>query len=313
MKRAFVTGVGGFVGGHLCADLLAQGYEVSGGDVLADWAHGSVDYYTLDILDVAELVRIIGDARPDEIYHLAGVSYPPDADASPRRSLDINIMGCVSLLDAVRQVSPDAVTLVVGSSKIYDGSSVSGAVREDTGIGPTSFYGISKLAAEMIGHQFVRQMGIDVRFTRSFNHTGPGQSPRFVCSDWARQVARIQAGLDEPALKVGDLSVEIDFTDVRDVVTAYQAIVRSGARDGVYNVCTGRTVPLRQVLDYLCGKTERRITVQSDEARTRGHATNRSLTGDNSQLVKDTGWKPKIALEKTLDDLFEFWLDREAG
>ncbi len=281
--------------------------RVFGGDMLAEWAHDGVPYATVDILDVAELTRLLKEAAPSQVYHLAGVSYPPDADASPRRSLDINIMGCVSLLDAVREACPQATTLLVGSSKVYDDTTIEGPVSEDAPIAPHSFYGISKYAAEMIGGRFVSQMGLDVRFTRSFNHTGPQQSPRFVCSDWASQVSAINAGRREPTMKVGDLSVEIDFTDVRDVVRAYHAIVTAGTRGRVYNVCSGRTVSLRYVLDYLRAKSAVPVTVATDEARMRGHATSRKLAGENGRLRVETGWKPRIPLEQTLDDLYAYW------
>lgn len=307
MERAFVTGVAGFVGGHLCAHLRECGMRVFGGDMLAEWSHDGVAYATVDILDVAELTRLLREAAPSQVYHLAGVSYPPDADASPRRSLDINIMGCVSLLDAVREACPRATTLVVGSSKVYDDTVVDGPVSEESPVVPRSFYGISKYAAEMIGGRFVSQMGLDVRFTRSFNHTGPGQSSRFVCSDWASQVSAINAGRHEPTMKVGDLSVEIDFTDVRDVVRAYRAIVTAGIGGTVYNVCSGRTVSLRYVLDYLCAKSSVPVTVVTDEARMRGHATSPKLVGDNRRLRTQTGWEPRIPLEQTLDDLYSYW------
>ncbi|MBD3242375.1 MAG: NAD-dependent epimerase/dehydratase family protein, partial [Chitinivibrionales bacterium] len=290
-----------------CEYLLAQGVRVFGGDMLPEWSHDKVGYSTVDILDVAELTRLLKDAAPTQVYHLAGVSYPPDADASPRRSLDINIMGCVSLLDAVREACPQATALVVGSSKVYDDTVIDGPVSEDAPVAPRSFYGISKYAAEMIGGRFVSQMGLDVRFTRSFNHTGPGQSPRFVCSDWASQIAAMNTGQREPALRVGDTSVEIDFTDVRDVVRAYHAIVTAGTRGRVYNVCSGRTVPLRTVLDYLCAKSTEQVAVTTDESRMRGHATSRKLTGDSRRLREETGWEPRIPLEQTLDDLFAYW------
>jgi GDP-4-dehydro-6-deoxy-D-mannose reductase len=308
---SFVTGVAGFVGGHLCEFLAGQGEVVAGVDTVPGWRRQSVDYAAVDLCDVEALRRALRHAAPRRVYHLAGMSFPPDADVSPRQALQTNIMGCVSLLDAVRSECPSAVVLLVGSSTVYDAGAGDGAVGESSAVAPASFYGISKYAAELIGMQFVRQLRLDVRLTRSFNHTGPGQSPRFVCSDWARQVARISAHRQEPKLQVGDVGVEVDFTDVRDVARAYHAILAAGAAGRVYNVCSGQRVPLRRVLDHLLAKAEAPVEVVVDESRRRGHTTRRGLVGDHTALTADTGWTPSIPLERTLDDLYAYWREQE--
>jgi GDP-4-dehydro-6-deoxy-D-mannose reductase len=148
---------------------------------------------------------------------------------------------------------------------------------------------------------------MDIRCTRSFNHTGPGQPPRFVCSDWAKQTAAIALQKTEPRIRVGDLSPAIDFLDVRDVVRAYHLILERGVKGEVYNVCSGTVVSLNEILSALIAKSGKAIEILQDNARLRAHKTSIKVTGDRAKLTRDTGWSPEIPLEKTLDDLFSYW------
>jgi GDP-4-dehydro-6-deoxy-D-mannose reductase len=308
MPTAFITGINGFVGQHLSDHLIASGYRVAGTDVGEHSGRSDISYRRTDILDREALASAIAAAAPSQVYHLAGMSYPPDADTSPWGSLETNIMGVVSLLDGVRAACPAAVTLLIGSAKEYEASANPEPLPESLRPNPASFYGVSKYAGELIGLQYARQFGLDVRLTRSFNHTGPGQSPRFVCSDWARQVAEVCAGRREPRIEVGDLSPEIDFCDVRDVARAYLAIVSAGRAGEVYNVCSGRPVALRFILERLLTKAPKPVRVATVAERVRGHAVSARLLGDNSKLRAHTGWSAEIPLEKTLDDLFAYWM-----
>jgi GDP-4-dehydro-6-deoxy-D-mannose reductase len=307
-KNIFITGINGFVGKYLSEYLKEQGWRVSGMDRWPTCSYPGVSYFEGDILDTAALVQLLFTIRPQRIIHLAGISFPADADSSPRNALDVNIMGAASVLDAARQACPSSRILLVGSSKQYSDAVVSDAIAEETLCRPTSFYGISKYMAELIGLQYVRQYGLDVRCTRSFNHTGPGQPPRFVCSDWAKQVAEIALGKAEPLIRVGDISPAIDFSDVRDVVRAYYGIIEKGAAGQVYNVCSGRVLPLQELLAIITAKSGKKITVEQDQARLRMHKTSIKTIGDHSKLTRATGWEPEIPIEKTLDDLYRYWL-----
>ena len=309
-KSAFITGITGFVGKYLAEHLNAQGYKVSGIDRWPTCSLPKVAYFEGDILDAAALTQLFSSIRPALIFHLAGVSFPSDADKSPQYALDINIMGAASVLDAAFQVCASSRILLVGSSKQY--SDAVAAVTEETPCLPTSFYGISKYAAELIGMQYMRQHGMDIRFARSFNHTGPGQSERFVCSDWTKQAAEIALGKAEARIHVGDTSPAIDFTDVRDVVRAYVLILEKGAKGEVYNVCSGSAVSLQEVLTAVIAKSGKKITIEQDQARLRVHRTGEKTAGDRSKLTRATGWVPEIPLSKTLDDLYRYWLSKPA-
>jgi GDP-4-dehydro-6-deoxy-D-mannose reductase len=306
--KALITGIGGFVGAYLTEHLHGLGYAVAGVDRGDSCGLTGVAYQKLDLLETAELTDLVASFAPEEVYHLAGISYLPEADASPMDALQVNIMGAVSLLEAVRRGTPKARVLLVGSSKEYDNTVSREQISEETHPRPSDFYGISKYADEMLGLQYWRQFGMDVRVSRSFNHTGPGQPSRFVCPDWARQVVEIILGRKDPVVQVGNLDAEIDFTDVRDVVRAYQAILEKGSPGEVYNVCSGRAVSLRFVLGYLTAKVGCPVKVVSAEQRLRAHQTSPRLVGSNAKLMAISEWRPQIPLERTLDDIYDYWV-----
>jgi GDP-4-dehydro-6-deoxy-D-mannose reductase len=306
--KTLITGITGFVGKWLSEYLISKNLEVYGVDRWAQCPYDGVKYQQIDILNTSLLGKFLQRVQPDTIYHLAAISFLPEADLSPAHALEINIMGTVSILDALKQYCPSAKILLVGSSREYSDEINSEQVSEAIHPSPTNFYGISKYAAELIGQQYHRQYGLDIRCTRSFNHTGPAQSPRFVCSDWAKQVASIELGLTDATISVGDLDSVIDFTDVRDVVRAYYSILENGTSGRVYNVCSGKGVSLQWILRFLISKSTKEITINSDEKKLRLHKTNTIMLGDNSLLRNETGWKILVPFEKTLDDLYDYWL-----
>src|SRR5512133_892895 len=306
-QSAIITGSNGFVGKWLADLLQANGYKVHGIDNSDVNRNMLIDYSKINILNKDKLCELFGRIKPEMIFHLAGVSYLPDADKSPLSSIEINVLGSLSIFEAARIASASSAILFVGSTKEYSSNINATVITEDIHPLPENFYGITKYSAELFGQQYVRQFGMKISFTRSFNHTGPGQSPLFVCSDWAKQIVNIEKGLSEPVLLTGSLESTIDFTDVRDVVDGYYRILKYGKAGEVYNVCSARGFTLEWILTYLTEKSSKKIEIRSEQSKQRGHATNRYLTGDNSKLMKHTGWKCTIPMEKTLDDLYEYW------
>ncbi len=307
MTIALISGINGFVGHHLVDLLMKQGKTIVGIGIEATCFRDDIGYEMVDITDSDSVAQSIERMRPDEIYHLAAISFPAEADRTPRPALAINITGTISMIDAMKRFMPRSKILVVGSSKEYD-IDAEGLISETSLPNPTNFYGITKYATELIGMQYFRQYGLDIRFTRSFNHTGPGQSHLFVCSDWARQIASIEQGLTPPEIHVGDCNIEIDFSDVRDVVSGYAAIMEKGLPGEVYNVCSGSMQKLSNILHYLIGKSTKKIEIVRQEKKIREVKTYKKLAGDNSKLKQQTGWAPQFSFEKTLDDLFEYWM-----
>jgi GDP-4-dehydro-6-deoxy-D-mannose reductase len=214
------------------------------------------------------------------------------------------------LLDAVRMHSLTARLLLIGSSKEYSQSTNIAIIHEDTPADPTNFYGISKYTGEMIGRQYHRQFGIDVRCTRSFNHTGPGQSSRFVCSEWARQIAEIALGRAEPKISVGNINAIIDFSDVRDVVAAYYQIITQGKSGEIYNVCSGKGISLQWILEYLISKSGKQITIKPLQEKLRVNESSVKMVGTYTKLNDHTGWKPSISIEQSLDDVYSWWIQQ---
>ncbi len=305
---AFITGINGFVGIYLAEYLLSHGWSVSGIDRQEAAGCPGCDYVQGDILETADLAAILAQCRPERIFHLAAVSIPAAVDQSPRQALSVNIGGTVSVLEAVRTGAPSARLLLVGSSKQYGDTQNSSPVSEEQICRPADLYGISKYAGEMIGLQYAGQFGMDIRIARSFNHSGPGQPPTFVCSDWARQTAAIELGIADPSIRVGDLSQAIDFCHVGDVVRAYALILEKGISGTVYNICSGTAVSLRSILALTIAKSSRTITVVEDPSRIRKKTGSAALVGDHSRISRDTGWEPVITIEKIIDDLYRYWM-----
>jgi len=308
MNSSLITGINGFVGQWLTKLLIAQGYTIFGIDLQDHPFSEHVHYQKADLLDSSTITSIVKNSQPEFLFNLAGVTYLPDADSSPKTAIDANITGTLNLLDAVKTVSTHTKMLFIGSSREYSDNKSGTPHTEDSVTMPANFYGISKLSSELIALQYHRQFGIDVRCTRSFNHTGPGQSPRFVCSEWARNVARIALGKAEPVLSVGGLDASIDFSDVRDVVDAYYKIVTQGTCGEAYNVCSGTSTTLKWILDYLVAKSPVPVTINQSSAKVRSKDASLRMIGSFDKISRHTGWRPSIPFEQTLDDLYQYWL-----
>jgi GDP-4-dehydro-6-deoxy-D-mannose reductase len=307
--HTIITGINGFAGKHLAKLLLKHGWNVYGIDMQEKCMAPGATYFQVDICDHESVRRICDQVKPDGIYHLAGVASPAGFHLTPYNSFQINIMGTISVLDAMRTVSRSAVLLLVGSSTEYQTNDLHNSLSEKSPLDPTSFYGVSKYVAEVIGHYYVRHHDLDVRFTRSFNHTGPGQAPNFVCSDWARQIANIEVNGALPQIHVGNIQVAIDFSDVRDIVEAYRLIMEKGKKGEIYNVCGKNKINLSYILEYLIKKSSANITVSMDHNKVAAPNSTAEIIGANTKLCEQTGWSPKIPFEKTLDDLYEWWVD----
>lgn len=288
-----VTGARGFAGSHVVEEL-----QRSGAEVIA-WDRAEVD-----LLDAGALLAEVTSIRPAAVCHCAGAPHVGESWADTAAVLDINVMATAHLLDAVRQVRPDCRFLNISSATIY--RSAAEPLTETHPLGPTSPYAVSKLAQEMLAERAFRDDGLDVVQARSFNHTGPRQKPAFAAPAFARQIARIEAGLAEPVIRVGNLTAHRDLTDVRDVARAYRLILERGVSGTVYNVCSGEARSMQAILDGLCARSGVAVRVEHDPARDRPNDTP-VLVGSNARLRADTGWAPEISFDRMLDDLMTFW------
>ena len=297
-----VTGASGFAGSHLVDHLLTRHPQVGA------WGHRftgpatdpRVLWQRVDLLDAAATTAAVRQAQPSIIYHCAGLPHVAESWKNAAEPLEVNVMGTHHLLEAVRAVAPTCRVLVVGSALVYRPSQH--ALTEDSPLAPSSPYGISKLAQDMLA----RRASTPVVIARPFNHAGPRQQPSFVTSSFARQIAEIESGRSEPCLHVGNLDARRDITDVRDTVRAYEALGRTGRDGEVYNVCTGHAYRVGDLLEILLQRARRPVKVTVDPARLRP-SDNPVVLGDPSRLQRQTGWAPVIPIERTLEDLLDWW------
>ena len=319
-----ITGATGFAGGHLLDRLVGQGKSVHAwghaglprrssdpstearsakvkGAEAGDAKAEAVTWTAVDLLDRAAVRDAIVAARPSVIYHCAGIAALQDAWRSPARALRVNVLGTHNLIEAVRDAGLSCGVLVTGSAEIYRPSM--NAIDEDDPIGPTSPYGVSKLAQEMTA---AADADLSTWLVRPFKHAGPRQSAAFVTSAFAQQIAEIEAGRREPVVCVGNLDAQRDITDVRDTVRAYQAIAEAGRPGRPYNVCSGRAYSMRSLLDTLLSLARVTVRVEVDPARLRP-SDNPMILGSHARLTADTGWTPVIPIEQTLADLLDHW------
>lgn len=313
MMRVLVTGATGFAGKHLVPLLLKRGDTVWGTYLVREEAEKNSARLRLlqcDIRNKTRLRSIVEKVRPQRVYHLAAFSSVRDSVRNFRVAYDTNFWGTVNLLEAVRQAAPTARVLVVGSGQCY-GPQKRGKppVTESHPLSPQDPYSLSKAAVDMLAYCYYKQFGLHVVRARPFNHTGPGQSSHFVCSDFAQQVAAISLKLLPPVLHVGDLRVSRDFSDVRDVVRAYEMLLDRGKPGQAYNVSSGKGASLRQVVQLLLSFSACPIQLVAEPDRV-GPIQVRVLAGSNRKLHRATGWRPRFTLRATLRDLFLYWQDK---
>jgi len=309
--KVFISGATGFVGYHLIDLLSSAEYEIFGtsfpGKPEKDTLYREENISYLDIRSEEHVLEIIKRIQPDWIFHLAAVSNVRHSWEKKRETFETNLMGTFYLFEAARKSFPEARILFVSSSDVY-GILVptEKALKEEDSFHVVNPYAFTKVCGEILSKFYAEVENLDIVIARSFPHTGPGQSPDFVCSDWASQIARIEKGLAEPVIEVGNLNGKRDFTDVRDVVKAYALLIEKGRRGEVYNVCSGKAAALREILDLLLSFSSQKIEVQVDSSKLR-KADIPLLLGENQKIKKETSWEPEIPLKQSLRDLLEYW------
>jgi GDP-4-dehydro-6-deoxy-D-mannose reductase len=310
--RILITGINGFVGGYLAEYLLAEGQDevwgISRSNELAlPILAGHVRLCKADLQDKTALGNALAQATPDIIFHLAGQPFVPESFRDPAGTLQTNILGALHLFQGMIELNLSARVVLIGTVEEY------GHIRpedlpvdEATPIRPTSPYGVSKVAQGLLGLQYHRSHKLDVVCLRPFTHIGPRQNERFVTAAFARQIACIEAGLQPPVVKVGNLSACRDFTDVRDIVRAYTLAALHGTAGEVYNIGSGRSTEIRSVLDMLIAASSCAVEVVPDPTLMRPVDIPQMIC-DPALFHARTGWEPRIPLSQTISDILDYW------
>lgn len=301
MKKALITGSLGFVGGYLRAELETAGYDVIGLDVRQ--AEKTIQ---ADLLDSEQMKQVIAQTQPDAVFHLAGQANVAQSWKMPQKTVEINVIGAVNLLEAVRAYQADTRVVLVGSSDQYGALGEAGRlVKETTPTNPQTPYAVSKQAQEQMARVYTRAYGMNICMTRSFNHGGAGQKEGFMIPDFAAGIVRVERGQAD-CLWVGNLTARRDFTHVKDVVRAYRLMAEKGHAGEVYNVGSGVTYSAQEILDKLCAMARCPIRVEQDPAKMRPSDTP-VICCDHSKLTEHTGWEPSIQMEQMLDEVMQEW------
>jgi GDP-4-dehydro-6-deoxy-D-mannose reductase len=314
--KALITGISGFVGSHLAEYLLENtDWEVAG-TVFGPYGNiadlcGTLELYPAELSRLDVMTFIMEQARPDVIFHLAAQPLVSASRRDPWGTLETNIRMQLNVLEGVTRINPKCRVLVVGSSEEYGLVSPEDLpIDEDTPLRPLSPYAVSKVGQDLLGLQYHLTHKLHVVRARPFNHIGPRQRVGFVAPDFASQIAAAELGLGPAAIKVGNLAAQRDFSDVRDVVRAYVLLITEGEPGQVYNIGSGESHAIQELLDTLLSLSRVSIEVQRDPARMRPSEVP-EVVCDTARIREHTGWQTTIPFEQSLEDILAYWREEK--
>lgn len=304
MKKALVTGSQGFVGPYLRHELESNGYNVTGLDIQT-----GIGVISADLLNQKEVEAAVTSVMPDVVFHLAGQANVAKSWNIPQKTIELNVIASLNVMEAVRKIVPTCRIVIVGSSDQYGNLGEAGKhVDESVPLCPQTPYAVSKKAQEEMALVYMRAYGMSICMTRSFNHGGAGQAKGFLIPDFASGIVAVERG-ESDRLRVGNLTSRRDFTHVRDIVRAYRLIAEKGRSGEVYNVGSGAAYSAQEILNMMCSMAQCEIPIEQDPARMRPSDTP-VVCCDHTKLTKDTGWNPLLSLHDILRDAIEYWRAR---
>jgi GDP-4-dehydro-6-deoxy-D-mannose reductase len=316
--KVLITGITGFAGSHL-ADYILEDHPDAQVYGMIRWRSRMENIVHIedrihliegDLKDMASLKKCLAKVQPDRIFHLAAQSFVPTSWNCPAETFAINATGQINLFEAILSLGISPRIQIAGSSEEYGlVNSNEVPMKETNPLRPLSPYAVSKVAQDLLGWQYFKSYGLKVVRTRGFNHTGPRRGDVFICSDFAKQIVEIEKGKREPVMFVGNLDAKRDFTDVRDMVRAYWLSLEKGEFGDVYNLGTGKTYSMKDILDMLLAISGIDVKIEVDPDRMRPSDV-QILLSDSSKFRKLTGWEPRITFDQSLRDLMEYWRKR---
>lgn len=308
MKRALIFGASGFAGSHLVNELLKHDYEVYGCSHYSTLSDSRLSgAIVCDIMDEDRVRATVSKVSPDCIFNMAGSSSVGVSWSVPQSTVSINVIGTLNILEAVRALDSEIKVLCIGSSEEY--AAKGGPLSEEDPLDASNPYGISKLMLDKYCALYREHFGMKVYHVRAFNHTGVGQADTFVIPSWCKQAARISGSGAPGTMRVGNLSVSRDFSDVRDIVRAYRLVLEQGDCNKIYNIGSGRSMPLKDILEFITSLSTQPISIEVNEKLIRPTEIG-SICCDHSRLTQDTGWEPQYRIEDTIHEIYEYFEKR---
>ena len=307
-KKAFITGIEGFVGSYLAIDLLNKEYQVTGINLAELPANfPKIPVHQCDITYKKRLKEILADVRPAAVFHLAAVSSVDTCEHYPETAFEINTQGTFNLFESLYELEINPKIILISSCEVYETSQNRKSKKklsEKSVVRASSVYSLTKICAEEVADFFANRHGLRITILRPFTHTGPGQSEKFVFPSVTKQIVEIEQGKRPPIIELGNIDVYRDYTDVRDMVKAYELAFLHCAPDEIYNVTSERTYSLREGVETLIKLAQNPIEIKIDPEKVRQWG-NQYLAGDSRKFRKATKWKPAIDFKTTLADLLE--------
>lgn len=316
--KVFITGINGFAGSHLTQYLLGiDGISVTGLDMSAapealssQFGERAPVVHCCDLGDVAAVAAAIEQEQPDAVIHLAARAQVAGAWDNASAIMETNVVCTQALMQSLHEKAPRARVLLISSSEVYGKAAPDEMpLTEKSRLRPGNPYSASKAAQEFVGLQYLEAFGMEVVIARPFNHIGPGQVGNFVVAAFARQIAEIEAGQREPVLRVGNLESARDFTDVRDIVAGYYLILTQGVPGECYNVASGRSHLISEILDILLALALVQPRIEPIPELMRPSDTP-LVVGDAAKLRALGDWQPRVPLKKSLTDALNYWREQ---
>lgn len=304
--KVLVTGASGFVGRHLAGLALEKKAEVWGTVLGENRETLSFQSIHCDITKMDEIEHAVTKSQPEIVFHLAAQSSATVSWQKPLETFQINVIGTLNVLEAIRLHSSKSKIVFVSSSECYGIINKETALPETTPLNPVSPYGMTKNFGEELCRFYSETFGIEYAVARFFNIIGPKQSPALVVSDWAKQTAEIEKEIQKSEILVGNLSLYRDFLDVRDAATALWLLGTKKTKSRAFNVCSGNPVQLKTVLETIISLSKKNVSYKTDSSKLRKIDV-KNIFGSNALVKKETGWQPKISLQQSIKDTLEYW------
>lgn len=305
MKKVLIFGIGGFVGRYLAEEFYNAGYEIYGSDkVKTPSVQDYVIFDVAELMDTESIGTLVQKVAPDMIINLAAISSVGASWGIPQTTMMVNVVGALNIMEAAKNCSTSPKVMFIGSSEEY--VTISEPISEKTELDASNPYGISKVTQERFAKLYRDRYGMKIYCVRPFNHAGVGQTDSFVLPSFCKQVAEIEKLGKPGVIKVGNLTVQRDFSHVKDIVRAYRLIIESDNCEVVYNVGSGKAYSLKEILDYIVGLSSQKIEVEVDPERFRP-SDQPVICCDHKLITKELGWKPEFTVFDALREMLEYY------